>query len=177
MRPAALALIVFTATACGGDRTIALSWSLADGRSCVDAGVRTVSIIGGSATQIFPCADGFAPASVTTNVGRGGVQLTALSAEGAEQWHEVAEEVGRVILEHPHFVERKLNPNVEFYSAPLLYGLGLPLDLFTVAFAMSRIAGWMSHIREQLADNRLIRPKADYSGPAPRAFVPLDQRQ
>jgi 2-methylcitrate synthase len=41
---------------------------------------------------------------------------------------------------------------------------------------MSRIAGWMAHIREQLADNRLIRPKADYSGPAPRAFTPLDQR-
>ena len=103
-------------------------------------------------------------------------QFLALSAEGAEQWHEVAEEVGRVILEHPHFVERKLNPNVEFYSAPLLYALGLPLDLFTVAFAMSRISGWMAHIREQLADNRLIRPKADYSGPAPRAFAPLDQR-
>ncbi|HEX5691668.1 MAG TPA: citrate/2-methylcitrate synthase, partial [Roseiflexaceae bacterium] len=104
-------------------------------------------------------------------------QFLALSAEGAEQWHEVAEEVGRVIQEHPHFVERKLNPNVEFYSAPLLYALGLPLDLFTVAFALSRIAGWMSHIREQLADNRLIRPKADYGGPAPRMFVPLDERR
>jgi 2-methylcitrate synthase/citrate synthase II len=103
-------------------------------------------------------------------------QFLALSAEGAGQWHEVAEEVGRVILEHPHFVERKLNPNVEFYSAPLLYSLGLPLDMFTVAFAMSRIAGWMAHIREQLADNRLIRPKADYNGPAPRAFVSLEDR-
>jgi citrate synthase len=103
-------------------------------------------------------------------------QFLSLSAEGAGQWHEVAEEVGRVILGHPHFVERKLNPNVEFYSAPLLYSLGLPLDLFTVAFALSRIAGWMAHIREQLADNRLIRPKADYSGPAPREFVPLEDR-
>lgn len=103
-------------------------------------------------------------------------QFLALSAEGAGQWHEIAEEVGRVIHEHPHFVERKLNPNVEFYSAPLLYSLGLPLDLFTVAFAMSRIAGWMSHIREQLADNRLIRPKAGYSGPEPRTFVPVEQR-
>jgi citrate synthase len=103
-------------------------------------------------------------------------QFLALSAEGAGQWHEVAEEVGRVIQEHPHFVERKLNPNVEFYSAPLLYSLGLPLDLFTVAFAMSRIAGWIAHIREQLADNRLIRPKADYNGPEPRAFVPLKER-
>ena len=75
-------------------------------------------------------------------------QFLALSAEGAEQWHEVAEEVGRVILEHPHFVERKLNPNVEFYSAPLLYGLGLPLDLFTVAFAMSRVGDGILDFRE-----------------------------
>jgi citrate synthase len=100
--------------------------------------------------------------------------VVAAGADG--RWNEVADEVGRVVLEHPHFVARKLNPNVEFYSAPLLYSLGLPLDLFTAAFAMSRIAGWMAHIREQLADNRLIRPKADYSGPEPRAFVPLEQR-
>jgi citrate synthase len=104
-------------------------------------------------------------------------QVRNMVAAGADgRWHQVADEVGRVVLEHPHFVARKLNPNVEFYSAPLLYSLGLPLDLFTAAFAMSRIAGWMAHIREQLADNRLIRPKADYSGPAPRAFVPLEQR-
>jgi citrate synthase len=104
-------------------------------------------------------------------------QVRNVAAAGAdERWYQVADEVGRVILEHPHFVARKLNPNVEFYSAPLLYSLGLPLDLFTVAFAMSRISGWIAHIREQLADNRLIRPKADYSGPEPRVFIPLDQR-
>jgi len=104
------------------------------------------------------------------------VQAVA-AAEGDPRWYQIADEVGHVVLEHPHFVSRKLNPNVEFYSAPLLYSLGLPLDLFTAAFAMSRIAGWMAHIREQLADNRLIRPKADYSGPAARPFVPLDQRE
>jgi citrate synthase len=103
-------------------------------------------------------------------------QVVALAAEGAGQWHAVADEVARVITEHPHFTRRQLYPNVEFYSAPLLYALGLPLDLFTTAFAMSRIAGWAAHIREQLADNRLIRPQADYNGPAPRAFVPLEQR-
>lgn len=103
-------------------------------------------------------------------------QVGALAAEGEQRWQEVADEVGRVIMEHPHFTRRQLNPNVEFYSAPLLYGLGLPLDLFTTAFAMSRIAGWMAHIREQLADNRLIRPKADYNGPAPRSFAPIEQR-
>jgi citrate synthase len=103
-------------------------------------------------------------------------QAEALAHERGGQGMAVADEVGRVIVEHPFFTQRKLFPNVEFYSAPVLYGLGLPLDLFTAAFAISRIAGWMAHIREQLADNRLIRPKADYSGPAPRAFVPLGQR-
>jgi citrate synthase len=103
-------------------------------------------------------------------------QFLALTAEGGDRMYEVAEEVGRVIQEHPHFVARKLFPNVEFYSAPLLYSLGFPLDLFTAAFAMSRIAGWTGHIREQLADNRLIRPKADYSGPEARAFVAIEDR-
>ncbi len=103
-------------------------------------------------------------------------QVQALAGEADGPWQAVADAVGRVIAEHPHFTRRQLAPNVEFYSAPLLYMLGLPLDLFTCAFAVSRIAGWMGHIREQIADNRLIRPKADYSGPAPRAFTPLAER-
>jgi len=102
--------------------------------------------------------------------------VQALADDSSGRWQATAEQVGRVVAEHPHFVRRQLNPNVEFYSAPLLYMLGLPLDLFTAAFAVSRMAGWMAHIREQLSDNRLIRPKADYDGPATRAFVGLKQR-
>ena len=104
-------------------------------------------------------------------------QVAALADGGASQWQAIAEQVARVVAEHPHFTRRQLNPNVEFYSAPLLYTLGLPLDLFTAAFAASRVAGWMAHIREQLADNRLIRPKADYDGPAARAFVAIGDRK
>lgn len=103
-------------------------------------------------------------------------QVALLAAGGANRWQAVADAVARVVAEHPHFTRRQLNPNVEFYSAPLLYTLGLPLDLFTAAFALSRTAGWVGHIREQLADNRLIRPKAEYVGPAPRGFVPLAAR-
>jgi len=102
--------------------------------------------------------------------------VKALAGEREGNWHAVADAVGHVVVRHPYFVERQLNPNVEFYSAPLLYELGLPLDLFTVAFALSRIAGWIGHIREQIAENRIIRPKAAYSGPADRAFVAIDQR-
>lgn len=103
-------------------------------------------------------------------------QVAALSEAGAAHWQAIADAVGQIVAEHSHFTRRQLAPNVEFYSAPLLYTLGFPLDLFTCAFAMSRAAGWIAHIREQLADNRLIRPKADYHGPAPRRFVPLAER-
>jgi citrate synthase len=85
--------------------------------------------------------------------------------------HAVAEAVAAYIIDHPHFQARTLYPNVEFYSAPLLYQLGLPLDTFTLAFAIARLPGWVGHIREQLAVARLVRPEAEYVGPAPRPFV------
>lgn len=103
-------------------------------------------------------------------------QVQALAGHADGRWQAVAEAVTRVIAEHPHFTRRQLAPNVEFYSAPLLYMLGFPLDLFTCAFALSRTAGWLGHIREQIEDNRLIRPKADYSGPPLRGVVPLERR-
>ncbi len=71
---------------------------------------------------------------------------------------------------------RRLYTNVEFYSAALLASVGLPGDLFTPTFAVSRVAGWTAHILEQVGNNRLIRPEADYTGPASVPFVPLDKR-
>jgi len=68
-------------------------------------------------------------------------------------------------------------PNVDFYSATTYHCIGLKLDLFTPMFAMSRIAGWSGHILEQLADNRLYRPSAEYVGPHNQPYVPIDQRR
>jgi citrate synthase len=74
-------------------------------------------------------------------------------------------------------VEKKLNANVDFYSASTYTTLGIDLDLFTPIFAVSRIAGWTAHVIEQLDDNRLIRPRAEYTGPEyPVKYVPMDQR-
>lgn len=101
----------------------------------------------------------------------------AASHEGSPQIHAVAEAVAAYILAHPHFQARKLYPNVEFYSASLLYQLGLPLDTFTLAFAIARMPGWVGHIREQLGVPRLVRPEAEYIGAAPRPFVPLAERR
>jgi citrate synthase len=71
---------------------------------------------------------------------------------------------------------RRLYTNVEYYSAILMASVGLPSDLFTPTFAVSRCAGWTAHILEQLGYNRLIRPEADYTGPVGLQFVPLDSR-
>jgi citrate synthase len=73
--------------------------------------------------------------------------------------------------------EKKLNANVDFYSASTYTTLGIDLDLFTPIFAVSRIAGWAAHVIEQLDDNRLIRPRAEYVGPEyPAAYIPLENR-
>lgn len=71
---------------------------------------------------------------------------------------------------------RRLYTNVEFYSAAVLHGVGLPDDLFTPTFGISRVAGWTAHVIEQSKDNRLIRPAAEYVGPTDLTFVPVDQR-
>jgi len=73
--------------------------------------------------------------------------------------------------------EKHLNANVDFYSASTYYSLGIPVDLFTPVFAISRMSGWTAHVLEQYSNNRLIRPRADYVGPDyPQRFVPLDRR-
>ena len=73
--------------------------------------------------------------------------------------------------------EKQLNANVDFYSASTYYLLGIPIELFTPVFAASRTAGWTAHILEQYANNRLIRPRAEYIGPTyPQSYLPADRR-
>ncbi len=88
--------------------------------------------------------------------------------------HKV-EELALALLEEQK-PGRRLYTNVEFYSAVVLSSVGLPADLFTPTFAASRVAGWTAHVLEQAANNRLIRPEAEYTGPTQQQFVPLDER-
>ena len=85
--------------------------------------------------------------------------------------YEVTEEIERQVKSRKPIIT-----NVDFYSAPLLYGLEIPTDLFTPLFAMSRVAGWTAHVLEQYGNNRLIRPRARYVGPIDRTFRPIKQR-
>jgi citrate synthase len=100
-----------------------------------------------------------------------GLAEAACRESGQFKWYEMAVKLhGRINA------AKGLIPNVDFYSAPLFYSLGIPVDLFTPVIAAGRIAGWTANIMEQLADNRLIRPRGDYRGAGRRAFVPLEQR-
>ena len=94
---------------------------------------------------------------------------------GNTRWLEIAENLEKAALADDFFIERKLYPNVDYYSAILLYTLGLDMEMFTPLFAMSRIAGWSAHIVNQMG-GRLIRPRANYVGEKDLAWVPLDQR-
>jgi citrate synthase len=88
------------------------------------------------------------------------------------QWYEISERIENIVRG-----EKKLYPNVDFYSASAYYTMGISLDLYTPIFAVSRVSGWTAHVLEQYANNRLIRPRADYVGPAhPQPWTPLDQR-
>ena len=91
---------------------------------------------------------------------------------GQPEWYEMSQRIEAVVK-----AEKKLNPNVDFYSASTYYALGIPIDLFTPIFAVSRISGWTAHVLEQYANNRLIRPRAEYVGPEyPQRYVPIEAR-
>jgi citrate synthase len=94
------------------------------------------------------------------------------------KWYHIARAVEDAAAEALRDMkpDRRLYANVEFYTAPTLYALGIPPDEFTCMFACARMAGWSAHILEQLADNRLIRPQASYTGPPRRAWEPVGSR-
>lgn len=97
-------------------------------------------------------------------------------SSGNTKWFEIADNLANLARADQYFIERNLYPNVDYFSAIVLYTIHLDVDMFTPLFAMSRMAGWTAHIIEQQMDNRLIRPTADYVGPMDLTWVPLEQR-
>lgn len=94
------------------------------------------------------------------------------TSSGNPKWFEYSRKIEEFVK-----ADKKLNANVDFYSASTYHTLGIDVDLFTPIFAVSRVSGWTAHVIEQLDDNRLIRPRADYVGPMyPQKYTPLDRR-
>jgi citrate synthase len=94
------------------------------------------------------------------------------ASSGNPKWFDYSSRIENFVK-----ADKKLNANVDFYSASTYHTLGIEVDLFTPVFAVSRISGWTAHVIEQLDDNRLIRPRADYIGPAyPQNYVPIEKR-
>jgi len=90
---------------------------------------------------------------------------------GNPKWFEMSKKIEDLMIH-----EKKINANVDFYSASAYYVLGIPVDLYPLVFATSRISGWTAHVLEQYANNKLIRPLAEYVGPTNLKYVPIDQR-
>ncbi len=103
-----------------------------------------------------------------------------LAEVGAEHdpLFELALELERIALEDDYFVERKLYPNVDFYSGLIMRALGIPVTMFTALFAIARTAGWLAQWKEMLEDHdqRIARPRQLYTGPTQRSYVPIEQR-
>jgi len=92
--------------------------------------------------------------------------------KGDTRWYDLSERIEKVVMD-----EKGLYPNVDFYAASVYHYLGIPTDLMTCVFSASRVSGWSAHVREQLSDNRLIRPESDYIGPTNQEYVPVEERQ
>src|SRR5699024_1209294 len=96
-------------------------------------------------------------------------KLTKL--RGQEKWYDMS-----VLIEEYVKEKKNLPANVDFYSASVYDCLGIDHDLFTPVFAVSRVSGWVAHILEQYSNNRLIRPRAEYTGPRTQSYVPIEER-
>lgn len=90
---------------------------------------------------------------------------------GQPKWFRMSRQIEELMIR-----EKKINANVDFYSASAYYVLGIPVDMYPLIFAVSRISGWTAHVLEQYANNKLIRPLAEYTGPTGLSYVPIDQR-
>jgi citrate synthase len=100
----------------------------------------------------------------------------AAKGTGNTAWFDISDRLEQRLVNHPYFQERRIYTNVDFYTAPLLSALDIPIDLFIPMFAVARIAGWTAHMLEQQKNNRLIRPRAYYAGPKDQVWDEINYR-
>jgi len=98
------------------------------------------------------------------------------AASGETKWLDYTTTIEEYLTEEQGLTDNGIAPNVDFYSGSVYYQLGIPIDMYTPIFAMARAGGWLAHVFEYQADNRLIRPRGRYIGPEDQTFVPLAER-
>ncbi len=96
--------------------------------------------------------------------------------QGDARWFDISHRVEAIVVEEMNKKQKPIRANVDFYSASTYHMLGIPIDLFTPIFAVSRISGWTAHVLEQLGNNKLIRPRSEYTGEMDLKYIPIDQR-
>jgi citrate synthase len=96
--------------------------------------------------------------------------------QGDTKWFDMSKHIEDLMVAEMDRKGKKIRANVDFYSASTYYMLGIPVDLYTPIFAVSRISGWTAHVLEQLGNNKLIRPRSEYLGGMDLKYVPIDQR-
>jgi citrate synthase len=96
--------------------------------------------------------------------------------QGETKWFDISHRIEEIIVEEMTRKGKPIRANVDFYSASTYYMLGIPIDLYTPIFAVSRISGWTAHVLEQLGNNKLIRPRSEYIGEMDLTYIPIDQR-
>jgi citrate synthase len=96
--------------------------------------------------------------------------------QGDTKWFDMSHRIEELVVDEMTRKQKPIRANVDFYSASTYYMLGIPVDLYTPIFAVSRIAGWTAHVLEQLGNNKLIRPRSEYTGELDLKYTPIDQR-
>ncbi len=96
--------------------------------------------------------------------------------QGDTKWFDMSHHIEEIVVEEMTRKQKPIRANVDFYSASTYYMLGIAVDLYTPIFAVSRIAGWTAHVLEQLGNNKLIRPRSEYTGEMDLKYIPIDQR-
>jgi len=96
--------------------------------------------------------------------------------QGDTRWFDISHRIEQLVIAEMERKGKKLRANVDFYSASVYYMLGISPDLYTPIFAVSRISGWTAHTLEQLSNNKLIRPRAEYTGELNQPYIPMEKR-